>query len=203
MGIDYSRKGAKRRTHKAEFFAPDSKAGAKMRGSIAGILESFTADIKEKALRSAAYAGAKVFYDEMKERTAGIDDSGPEVKKGTLHDAVYHAHVESKSGNGREVYHIGPNKSKAPHWFNVEYGHFRINLLIPVDDDYSGPAKVVLGRDGKKYIATKDRLPAPAFTPPYPYARPTFDSKSQEAVRAMQKRLVERIRELRAAPNDD
>lgn len=157
----------------AEFFAADSRAGARMRGSMVDALQQLREDVQTKALRSAVYAGAKVLADELEVRVP-VDD-------GQLKAAVYTHHDDERSVNGRQIYQVGVNKKKAPHWFNVEYGHWRINVVV------RGP--------GGRVLATKERLPTPVWTPAHPYLRPTAD-RMPEAVRAMQRRLVQRVREL-------
>lgn len=136
-------------------------------------LDNLERAIKEKVLRSAAYAGAKVFYDEVKLRVP--------VDEGTLFGAIYHYHVERLSGPTKQIYAIGPNKVKAPHWYNVEYGHWRINVLV---------------RRGGRWIATKQRLPSPVWVPGKPYMRPSYDAKKAEALKAMQVRFEQRLREV-------
>lgn len=162
------------RSHEAKFFAPDSKAGAQMRGSLVGALQQLRDDVQTKALRSAVYAGAKLLGEEMTLRAP--------VGDGTLRGAIYTWHDDKRSTAGRQVYVVGVNKREASHWFVVEYGHWRTNVV------YRGP-------DGS-IIPTKARLPAPVWVAARPYIRPTAD-RMPEAVRAMQRRLAERIRELR------
>ena len=161
----------------ARFFAPDTRAGAQVRGSIVGALQRLQADVQDKALRSAVYAGARLLGEEL-ERRIPVDD-------GQLKASAYTWHDDRRSGGGRQVYVVGVNKRQAPHWFNVEYGHWRINVVI---------------RIGDRIVPTKARLPQPVWTPAHPYLRPTAD-RMPEAVRAMQRRLVERLRELRATPS--
>lgn len=194
-------RGGRSRSHKVTLFSPDSRAKVEMTGSISEMLRDLAEDIKTKALRSAAHAGALVFYDEMKLRTSSPGMDGPGVKSGTLHDSIYRKHVDEESNDTRQVYNIGPNKRKAGHWFNVEYGHFVTNRLIPVDDarnlsKYGGA--VVYGHYGQAYIATKQKLDTPQWVPAYPYARPTWEAKAAEAVEAMKARLAQRIEELKA-----
>ena len=160
------------------YFASESRAGAQIRSSLSGALAAFADEVREKALRSAVYAGAKVLSTELELRTRAMAGTGE------LADAVYHYHDDKKSRGGRQVYAVGVNKVKAPHWFVVEYGHYRYNVV------FRGP--------NGELIPTKARLPAPVWVPAMPYLRPTWDTKGAEAVRAMQRRLVERIRELRA-----
>ena len=158
------------------YFAPDSKAGAAMRGSLVDALRQYSTAVQESALRSAVYAGAKVLAAEL-ERRVPVDD-------GVLKDAIYSYHDDRKSVDGRQVYAVGVNKGKAPHWFNVEYGHFRVNAGYYV---------------GAKWIPLKARLADPAWVMPKPYLRPTWDAKGAEAVQAMQARMREKLRELSAA----
>jgi hypothetical protein len=171
-----------RKGRPAEFFAADSRAGARMRGSLSGALQQLREDVQTKALRSAVYAGAKVLTDELEVRVAMLGGGD-----GTLKKAIYTHHDDKRSGAGQQVYQVGVNKVKAPHWFNVEYGHWRVNV-------------VVRGPNGR-VLATKDRLPTPVWTPAHPYLRPTAD-RMPEAVRAMQRRLVQRVRELMRSPDE-
>lgn len=176
MAIDSAertrRGGGKSRT--VRLFSPDQKAGARIEGSLADSIAQFTADIKDKALRSGVYAGAKLLYDELRLQAP----SGP---TGDLKAAVYHWHDDKRSVGGKQIYRIGVNKSKAPHWFNVEYGHWRVNVV------YRGP--------GGNLITTRQRLPVPVWVPGHPYLRPTAD-RMPAAIAAAKARLQQRVGEL-------
>lgn len=161
------------RSKTTQYFAPDSKAGAAMRGSLVDALRGYTTAVQETALRSAVFAGAKVLANELNLRVP-VDD-------GVLKDAIYTYHDDRKSVDGRQVYAVGVNKGKAPHWFNVEYGHVRVNAGF---------------YQGGKWIPLKARLDQPAWVMPRPYLRPTWDAKGAEAVQAMQARMREKLREL-------
>lgn len=152
---------------------PKSLVKMKLESSATEALDNLERAIREKVLRSAAYAGARVFYDEVKMRVP--------VDEGTLFGAIYHYHIDRQSGPNRQIYAIGPNKKKAPHWYNVEYGHWRINVLV---------------RRGGRWIATKQRLPAPVWVPGKPYMRPSYEAKKAEAIKAMQVRFGQRLREV-------
>lgn len=182
---------ATRRPHSTQFFKVDSRQSASVPQDLAEQIDAFTEKIRDKALRSAVYAGAKVLYDEMHNRVDRLS------KDGVLKGSLYHWHDDKRSVNGKQFYLIGPNKGEARHWYNVEYGHWRVNKLIPLTGDTpGGKYTVVVGHNGQKYIATKQRLPQPVWTPAYPYIRPTWDAKATAAVQAMLKRLPERIAEL-------
>lgn len=161
------------RDHSTAYFAPDSKAGARLRGSLVDALQQYRTAVQESALRSAVHAGAIVLYEELQRRTP--------VDEGTLSGAIYRWHDDRKSVDGRQVYAVGVNKGKAPHWFNVEYGHVRVNAGF---------------YQGGKWVPLKTRLAEPEWVMPKPYLRPTWDAKGAEAVQAMQAKLRENLREL-------
>ena len=194
MAVDNAeraRRGGGRQSRTVRLFAPDQKAGAQLGGSLADSIAQFKADVTDKALRSGIYAGARLLYDELKLRT-------PVGPTGTLNAAVYHWHDDKRSVNGKQIYRIGVNKGKAPHWFNVEYGHWQTNYLVPLEQ-VPHPERytkaIVTGQDGKQYLATRRRLPAPRWVPAHPYLRPTADHMPQ-AIAAAKARLAERIGQL-------
>jgi len=156
-----------------QYFSPDRKASVRIDESIVGALEKLRADLQTKVLRSAAYAGAKLLADEMVARAP--------VDAGTLRNAIYTWHDDKQSGPLKQVYWVGVNKREASHWFNVEYGHWRVNVV------FRGP-------DGK-IIPTKARLPKPVWVAAHPYIRPTAD-RMGDAIAAMKARLAERLREI-------
>lgn len=197
MGIDTAepayRSSRQQGTRKAQFYAPDSKSGARVTVSMADALAQYREEVQQRAIRSALYAGARMLYDEMKIRAGGYGGkySGPlsykypkhEKKRAdTLQSSIYHYYDKKQATATRHVYVIGPNKREAPHWFNVEYGHFRVNKIIVNDDG--------------TIIPTKERLPAPAWVPARPYIRPTWDSTGASAVQAMLAKLRDNLRGL-------
>ncbi len=179
------------RSHTTQYLAPDSKAGARMVGSLTDALQQLTADVQTKALRSACYAGAKLLADEMTARVP--------TKTGKLKNAIYTWHDDKQSTAGKQVYAIGVNKREASHWFNVEYGHWRYNQHAPTVGWLKSKSKPNARGPGAHDLP--GALPAPVWVPAKPYIRPTAD-RLPDAIRAMQQRLAERIRELRteAAP---
>lgn len=80
-------------------------------------LEKFADDVVDKALRPAAFAASKVLYAEMNLRVP--------VRTGLLKSALYQYHNEKKSVDGVQIYSIGVNKKKAPHWHFLELGTIR------------------------------------------------------------------------------
>jgi hypothetical protein len=129
--------------------------------------------LKEQVARSGARAGILVFYHEMRRLVP--------VHEGTLHDSIYHYHDETPPKDWQQ-YFAGPNKRKAPHWHQVEYGHWLVNVVVRMPD--------------RTLKATKERRAAPKWVPGQPYVRPAYDSKRAAAAGAVKTRMAERYKEL-------
>ncbi len=166
-------RGGRRGRSRTTAFFPKALITMGVESSATAGLDALEAGIREKVLRPMAYAGIKVFYDEIRQRVP--------VAGGTLFGSIYHYHVERESGPDKQVYATGPNKKKAPHWYNVEYGHWLVNKVIKVNG---------------KFVATKDRLPTPVWVPGVPYVRPAYDAKRATAFAAMRKRGTEKLAEV-------
>lgn len=156
------------RAKTTRLFANESFS-AEMSGDLSSVLSRFENGVYEHVLRSTAYAGASVFYHAMR--------AGAPVKKGILRDSIYHWYDDKNSTPKVKIYLIGPNKGKAKHWYNVEYGHWRINESI-------------------NFRWTTVRLPQPVWTPAHPYIRPAFYNNVNVALSAMRLRSMQKIKEL-------
>lgn len=154
---------------------PKRSVAIKIRGDMVGALTRFEEEVKGDALKSAAWAGATVMYDEMRERVP--------TKSGGLKDSIYRWRDRGKQSKDLVVYAIGPNKAKAPHWHLIEYGHYLINVVIK---------NAITGESQ----GLKTRRLQKTFVPPVPYIRPTFNAKVRQALTAMRRRLGERVREI-------
>lgn len=141
-------------------------------------LATLEGELLEKALRSSARAGALVLYDEIKLRADAFKEPS-----GKIYSAIYHWFDIKRSTPTRKTYMVGVNKRKAPHWHNVEYGHWRINVVYR--DEASG-----------KLIPTRMRLPAPKWVPAHSYLRSAWEARKGDALRAMAERARARIGEL-------
>ncbi|RXZ42708.1 HK97-gp10 family putative phage morphogenesis protein [Crenobacter cavernae] len=126
----------------------------------------------ENALRPAAHAAAVVLYEEIRQRVP--------VESGQLKSAIYRWHDEQRSTPGRQIYTVGVNKRRAPHWHNVEYGHWRVNKFRLI---------------GGKWVPTRERLAQPVWVPGKPYIRPAFDAKIGAALAAAKRRLAEKLKD--------
>ncbi len=92
---------------------------SKLTGDLDGALAAFESKVRERVLRAGAGAMSNVIYNEVKANTAR------HVVTGKMYEAVYQFHVEAKSGADVQTYHVGINKSKAPHWHFLEFGTSR------------------------------------------------------------------------------
>lgn len=146
---------------------------AALGGDIAGDLAKFTEAIQGKAARAGAFAAATVLYDEMSVRVP--------TDEGTLKGALYRWHDEDQSADGKQVFAVGVNKRKAPHWHLVEYGHWRHYRLIKIGD---------------AWVTLRNRpLDTPEWVPASPYIRPSFDAKISSALLAAKQRMVDVLQE--------
>lgn len=156
-------------------------------------LKKLEKDIREKVMRSGAYAGINVFYEGMRVAVP--------VSEGTLFASIYQWHDDKLSNQNRHVYKAGPNKSKAAHWYFIEYGHFLYNRR-GADGQWlkakSSP-RLRVAVPGVRDASVHDLSGArenPVWVPPRPFVRPTWDNLKAYAIKAMQVRMSERFAEL-------
>lgn len=110
-------RGSRRRAHAstAAMFQKDGVGVAFLGPDIEQVNKALEKGIQEKVLRSAARAGIDVFYKEIRLKVP--------FRTGQLYEAIYQWHDYKQSTATRQVYATGPNKKKAPHWHQVEYGN--------------------------------------------------------------------------------
>ena len=165
-------------------------AKTRMRNSMALKLENLQTEVSA-ALRPAAHQGSVVFYDEMKIRAP--------VETGGLRDSIYRAHVAEKSSGSRQVYQVGPNVSKAPHWHLLEFGHWLYNAFANgrfLPSKSNKKLRVKKPPSGHKAVHDlPGALDQPVFVPASPYIRPTFDAKAGAALARAKERFAEVLRE--------
>jgi hypothetical protein len=151
---------------------------ARLKLSMVGGLKDLQAAARF-ALQDAAFAGATVLYDELRLRAP--------VKTGTLRDSMDRFYAKS-STPARQTYYVGPNKKYAPHWYNVEFGHWRYNTSANgfFQKSKSNPKSKIKSPPGN-WRAVHDlpgALPQPAWVPAHPYIRPSA-AKIPESIEAM------------------
>jgi hypothetical protein len=172
---------------RAQMFG-SQRTGSAIDGDLIGALDKFEANLKEKALRPAAFAGALMMREEVKIRVPR--------RTGTLHDSIFMYYDKVKSSETVKTYLVGPNKRKAPHWYVIEYGHFLYNR-------WAGRwlrSKSNPSARGTPGTMDVHDLPGarkePLWVPARPYLRPAYDSKIGDCLDAMKARLAEKIKEI-------
>ena len=101
----------------------------KLSGDLERGLEKFEEKMKGEVLISAAAAMARPVYEELL-----LNTSPPRIGRvtGNLNAAVYRTLSESRSDEDTKAYHVGINKSKAPHWHFLEYGTSKMAARAPI-----------------------------------------------------------------------
>lgn len=157
-----------------------------LRTDFVASFQNIIKEVEEKALRPAAYAGARVMYRAMRQNVP--------VKSGRLHESIYHWFNVKVSNDHLKVYSIGPNKRRGYHWYVVEYGHWRYNRFA------NGRWLRSMTNNKKRGKAAHD-IPSGRITPPQwvraqPYIMKTYNENLEEAFRAMKTRFAEKVREI-------
>ena len=100
------------------------------------------------AIRPASYAGAQVYYREVKMHVPR--DSG------LLADSIYMAHSEDNSTPGmHETYHVSWNKKRAPHGHLQEFGTSRMAarpFLRPAYEAAKGRAQAEIMKTFREHM---------------------------------------------------
>lgn len=91
----------------------------KLTGDMAGSLDKFAKDVREKVLFSGVASMAKVIYDEV------VINAEANKKSGLLQSAIYRVFSPEKSGDNSKLYRISWNKRRAPHGHLIEFGTSR------------------------------------------------------------------------------
>lgn len=151
-------------------------------------LDKLSLALKTKVARSMGVAAGQVFRDEAKRR-APIGDHGPDEGispyPGAIREAIYLAFREGRSTKDQVFYSVSWNKRIAPHAHWIEFGHWRVNVLVP-----TGAAGM--------WVATKERLPSPKWVPADPFMRPALESMRHIAAQVAIDRGKVRLAELLA-----
>jgi len=143
-------------------------------GNAGADMDAFIDDILDTCLRPAAHAGVLVFYNEARALVG--------VKDGVLRDSIYRVHSESLSSRTTQAYEVSWNHFKAPHGYNVENGHWRVNELVRTENG--------------TWIATKIRLKTPVRVPAHSFIRRAYDNQADASVVAAQQRFSDLFQEI-------
>lgn len=137
-------------------------------------LEMLRGPLRVSLARSMGVAGGKVLRDEAKARAP--------VETGRLKSSIYLAYKDKRSTDFSVTYSVSWNAKTSPHGHLLEFGHWRVNVLVRGDDGL--------------WRATKERLDTPVWVAARPFLRPAFDSALPAAKAAMMQRGRERLVEL-------
>jgi HK97 gp10 family phage protein len=148
-------------------------------GAVMQTIEQATPD--EGALRAATFAGAEIFRDEAKRNAQS------HIQTGTIWRSIIVKRIEEESnGATRQVYKVTVRKGRyggddGYYWRFVEFGHRFV------------PKKKKKNTTWKAHRRAAELEYGTASAPAYPFMRPAYDSKRQEAVDAMSKTLREQL----------
>jgi HK97 gp10 family phage protein len=138
-------------------------------------LDKLGGDVRLQLASSMLVAGGRVVRDEARVRAP--------VDTGLLKQSIYVARDEKASVGRTVAYNVSWNKRTAPHGHLLEFGHWRVNRLVPTGE---------LGR----WKATTERLPAPVWTPAEPFLRPAWEATKGRLLDVMVARGRVRLPEL-------
>lgn len=139
--------------------------------------------VKESLARRMLVSGGVLLRDAAKSNALmGANKDGVEPR-GVLAAAIYLARDTDRETKTLFAYTISWNARKAPHGHLVEFGHIMTH-------------KVYKAANGEWYTRKDLPLPNPIPVPARSFLRPTFDSYSTTALRAMLRRGEEELPKL-------
>lgn len=143
--------------------------------------------VDEDALRATGFAGAEVFREEAKQNALG------HAKTFTIHRNIIVKRLEEESdGSARQVYLVTVRAGRyggddAFYWRFVEGGH----KFVPRNKNVSSKTGKTVGWAAHRRAAELEY--GTARVPAYPFMRPAYESKKQDAVDVMTRTLAEQI----------
>lgn len=148
-------------------------------------LDQLEEGVGEDVLRATGFAGAEVFREEVKRNALA------HVKTRTLYNNIIVKRLEEYSnGKNRQVYLVTVRSgnyggSDAFYWRFVEYGH----KFVPKNKNVSPKTGRTVGWKAHRAAAALEYGTASA--PAYPFMRPAYETKKQEATDVMTQKLIE------------
>lgn len=151
-----------------------------LRAALSDLVSGIREGVGENSLRAAGFAGAEIFREEAKQNALASK------KTGVLHNNIIAKRLEEEATDTSQAYLVTVRTGKfgadgdAFYWRWVEDGH-----------------KFVRRRRNKRDTITKRRAEALEFgtarAPAYPFMRPAYTAKKQEAIDAMKAKLAEQV----------
>lgn len=143
--------------------------------------------VGESTLRTVAYAGADLFRDQVKQNALA------NKKTGMLFNSIIVKRLEEESSGGtRQVYLVTVRKGSyggedAFYWRWVENGH----KFVPKNKNVSARTGRTIGWAAHRRAAELEY--GTRRTRAYPFMRPAYETKKQEAVNLMTQTLAEQL----------
>lgn len=177
--------------------------------------------VMQDSVRSAAKAGAQVFYEEAKKLVARSDAKvTPAKRTGLLERSIYQRYQKDQSTPGKNaVYRIswrtggpdskgdkGPPLPFAPHGHLIEYGWIqRYQVYVGKDGQWHTAIRPEMRGKKPPSGGDKNRAALDAYYLPRPggpvqwlprsFIRAAYTSKRTEALAAVKARMIEKIKE--------
>lgn len=147
---------------------------------------TITEAMGESTLRAVGFAGAEIFRDQAKQ------NSLKHRQTGLLYDSIITKRLEEYSDGGRrQAYMVTVRNGTASnpgafYWRFVEFGH----KFVPRNNKRGKTGRTVGWKAHRKAAELEYGT---ASAPAYPFMRPAYESKKQEAVDVMTRTLAEQI----------
>lgn len=132
-------------------------------------------EMMQSLARRMAVTGGVLLRDEAKRRALIADNKQKVERRGLWASAMYLAFDTDASSKTLIAYKVSWNRKVAQHGHLIEFGHWQ-------------PYKVYKAADGEWYTNKRAKLDVPEWVAPRPVLRPTFDTRAQDALRAMMER---------------
>lgn len=148
--------------------------------------KTITEALGESTLRTVGFAGAEIFCDQAKQ------NSLKHYKTGVLYNNIIVKRLEEEADGGlRQVYIVTVRNGRAGdwaayYWKFVEFGH----KFVPRNKKRGKTGRTVGWKAHRKAAELEYGT---ASAPAYPFMRPAYESKKQEAVDVMTRTLAEQI----------
>jgi len=143
--------------------------------------------VSESVLRTVGFTGAEIFRDQAKQ------NSLKHRQTGLLYNSIIAVRIQEKSDGGkRQVYLVtvrngGAGRPGAFYWRFVERGH----KFVPRNKKVSKKTGRTIGWKAHRRAAELEYGTASA--PAYPFMRPAYEARKNDAVNAMTRTLAEQI----------
>lgn len=159
--------------------------GATLIATMKETTELLVLAVGQGPMRASGFAGAEVFRDEAKANAL------KNKKTGTIYNNIIVKRLEEEASDRRQAYIVTVRAGKfntegdAYYWRFVENGHSFVRRN----------SKQGKGANWKALRAASALEYGTASAPAYPFMRPAYESKKQQAIEAMQVKLAEKIKE--------